>query len=404
MNETEHSEQSRQSPSGIPLQAVTMAIPIVIFCIAALAIALTGAVQMGLSDRETASLILALYGIPGVLGLVLTLMYRLPLLMAWNTSSIIFLASLTGESSYAEMIGATMVAGLLLFLLGLLGLSTRVTAYIPAPIVYGLLAGLIMPYVVAAFTESGRDVALIGITVLVFFVGRRVLPPQISPLLPAMVAGLTIAAITGQLHAPTATFALPVPVITTPSFSFQAILTITPFMFVMMTMQGMLPATIYLRSQGYRPPDRVLFTTSGGATTLGSLLGPVPVGLASLLTPFTAGPEAGPHHQRHWSVYASAPVLVLIALAATLAADIPNMIPLTLLLTIAGLGLSSVLGQALVAVTGGPIRLGPLFTFVVASSEMTMLGFGPVFWALVIGMGITLLLEGEALNELRAAE
>ena len=404
MNETEHSEQSRQSPSGIPLQAVTMAIPIVIFCIAALAIALTGAVQMGLSDRETASLILALYGIPGLLGLVLTLMYRLPLLMAWNTSSIIFLASLTGEFSYAEMIGATMVAGLLLFLLGLLGLSTRVTAFIPAPIIYGLLAGLIMPYVVAAFTESGRDVALIGITVLVFFVGRRVLPPQISPLLPAMVAGLTIAAITGQLHAPTATFALPVPVITTPSFSFQAILTITPFMFVMMTMQGMLPATIYLRSQGYRPPDRVLFTTSGGATTLGSLLGPVPVGLASLLTPFTAGPEAGPHHQRYWSVYASAPVLVLIALAATLAADIPNMIPLTLLLTIAGLGLSGVLGQALVAVTRGPIRLGPLFTFVVASSEMTMLGFGPVFWALVIGMGITLLLEGEALNELRAAE
>jgi benzoate membrane transport protein len=404
MESKEHQGEITPPVSRIPLQALTMAIPIIIFCIAALAIALTGAVQLGLSDRETASLILALYGIPGVLGLVLTLVYRLPLLMAWNTSSIIFLASLTGEFSYAEMIGATMVAGLLLLLLGLLGLSTRVTAFIPSPIVYGLLAGLIMPYVVAAFTESGRDVALIGITVLVFFVGRRVLPPQVSPLLPTMAAGFVMAAITGQLHAPSASLTLPVPVVTTPDFSFQAILTITPFMFVMTSMQGMLPATIYLRSQGYRPPDRILFTTSGGATTLGSLLGPVPLGMASLLTPFTAGPEAGPHHQRHWSVYASAPVLVLIALAATLAADIPNMIPLTLLLTIAGLGLSGILGQALVAVTRGPIRLGPLFTFVVASSEMNMLGFGPVFWALVIGMGITLLLEGEALNELRASE
>jgi benzoate membrane transport protein len=386
----------------IPLQAITMAIPIVIFCIAALAIALTGAVQMGLSDRETASLILALYGIPGVLGFGLTLVFRQPLLMAWNTSSIIFLASLTGEFSYAEMIGATMVAGALLLLVGVLGLSTRVTAFIPAPIVYGLLAGLMMPYVVAAFTESGRDVALIGMTVCTYFASRRLLKPQISPLLPAMIAGIGIAALTGQLHSPTTSLTLPLPVVTTPSFSIQAILTITPFMFIMSAMQGILPATIYLRSQGFQPPDKVIFTTSGAATTLGSFLGPVPAGMASLLTPFSAGPEAGPHHQRHWSVYASAPVLVLIALAATLAADIPNMIPLTLLLTIAGLGLSGILGQALVAVTRGPIRHGPLFTFVVASSEMTLLGFGPVFWALVVGMGVTLLLETEALADLRA--
>jgi benzoate membrane transport protein len=380
-----------------------MAIPIVIFCIAALAIALTGAVQMGLSDRETASLILALYGIPGLLGLGLTLIFRLPLLMAWNTSFVIFLASLTGEFSYAEMIGATMVAGSLLLLVGVLGLSTRVTALIPAPIIYGLLAGLMMPYVVAAFTESGRDVVLIGITVSVYFASRRFLKPQISPLLPAMVAGFGIAALTGQLHAPSASLTLPVPVVTTPSFSFQAILTITPFMFIMATMQGILPATIYLRSQGFQPPGKIIFTTSGAATTLGSLLGPVSVGMASLLTPFTAGPEAGPHHQRHWSVYASTPALVLIALAATLAADIPNMIPLTLLLTIAGLGLSGILGQALVEVTRGPIRLGPLFTFVVASSDMTLLGFGPVFWALVIGMGVTLLLESKDLKTERAA-
>jgi predicted benzoate:H+ symporter BenE len=37
----------------------------------------------------------------------------------------------------------------------------------------------------------------------------------------------------------------------------------------------------------------------------------------------------------------------------------------------------------------------------VASSEMTLLGFGPVFWALVVGMGVTLLLETEALADLQ---
>lgn len=399
---TKDSGAVQPTSSGVPIQALTMSIPIAIFCIAALSIALTGAVEMGLSQRETASLVIALYGIPGVLGLVMTLIFRQPLLLAWNTSMIIFLASLSARFSYAEMIGATMVAGLVLALLGAFGLTSVLARLLPAPIVYGLLAGLVMPYVVNAFTESGRDIALVGVTILVFFVARRMLPPRISPLLPALLAGIVIAGATGQARLPPDGLSLPTPVLTLPAFSLNAILTISPIVLVVMAIQGNLAAIIYLRSQGFDPPERWMNIVSGGAATIGSVLGPIPAGMASLLTPFTAGPDAGPHHQRHWSVYASAPLLVLIALAGSLAADLPTIIPLTLLLTVAGLGLSGVLAQALMEVTRGPLRLGPLFAFVVASSELTLFSLGPVFWALVIGMAVSLLLESHELSASRA--
>jgi benzoate membrane transport protein len=46
--------------------------------------------------------------------------------------------------------------------------------------------------------------------------------------------------------------------------------------------------------------------------------------------------------------------------------------------------------------------LGPLFAFAIALSEISLRGFGPFFWALVIGIGISLLLERDGLRKLRS--
>jgi benzoate membrane transport protein len=53
--------------------------------------------------------------------------------------------------------------------------------------------------------------------------------------------------------------------------------------------------------------------------------------------------------------------------------------------------------------TKGPIRLGPLFAFAVASSELSLGGFGAAFWALVIGMAVTLVVEQREWHAMRLA-
>jgi benzoate membrane transport protein len=45
---------------------------------------------------------------------------------------------------------------------------------------------------------------------------------------------------------------------------------------------------------------------------------------------------------------------------------------------------------------------GPLFAFAISLSEISILGFGPFFWALVIGTGISLLLERDELQMVRS--
>lgn len=59
-------------------------------------------------------------------------------------------------------------------------------------------------------------------------------------------------------------------------------------------------------------------------------------------------------------------------------------IPTALLLALAGLALVEVLRNSLERIRKGSLLLGPLFTFAIAFSDISLLGFGSFFWALVI--------------------
>jgi benzoate membrane transport protein len=85
----------------------------------------------------------------------------------------------------------------------------------------------------------------------------------------------------------------------------------------------------------------------------------------------------------------------MIGLLAGIAAGLTEVIPEPLLLALAGLATVGVFSNALQEITGGPLLLGPLFAFVIGLSKISFLGFGPFFWALVLGTGISFLLERE---------
>ncbi len=368
------------------LPPLSSAIPITMFSLTALTIPLTTAEALGLSAAQTATWLAALYGVPGLLSLALTVWYRQPLLLAWNVSAVIFLASLAHQATYPELLGAAVLAGGVILLLGALGLTGRLAAWIPAPIVHGLLAGAVMPYVTNIFTAIGDEPAIAGGAFAAYVLGRSFLGRRIPAILPALITGLAIAGLAGRLGQTSVHWSFPVLTATVPSF---------------ITLQSNLPSVIFMRGQGYHPPERAINSMSGAGTVVGSFLGPTPVCMAVLLTPLAAGPDAGEPRVRHWSVYASAGALVLIALMTGVTANAPAIIPLPLLLALAGMALVGVLAHSLEQVTRGPLRLGPLFAFVIALSKISLLGFGPLFWSLALGMAISLLLERDELRVLR---
>ena len=385
-------------------QPLAAAVPIAIFCAAAVALPLAAAEALGLSSRQTGAWILALYGIPGLISIALTLVFRQPLFVAWHTGVLVFIASLGRDIAYPELLGGLMVAGLAVATLGALGLTTRVASLVPTPIVFGVVAGNVLPFVVGTFNALGKEVVLVGGALVAYLLGRRFLSSRLPPILPALLVGIALASATGRVHALPRGWVWPQFSVTRPSFSAAAILTVVPVVVPLIALHSNLTAVAYIRSENYDPPGRAIEIATGVGTAVASILGPSPVCMGSLLTPLAAGPEAGERSVRPWAVYGGAVFLLVVAMGAAVVADLPTMLPLPLLLAVAGLALLGVLGQALGEMTMGPLRFGPIVAFAVASSTLSLWGLGAAFWAITLGTLTSWLLEGDAVKDVRAGE
>jgi benzoate membrane transport protein len=401
--------RSRELRQSLPALVAGLTVTIVFLAVLSIVLTAAGPGGLGLSDRRTSGWIALLYGLPMIPSLVLTLRYRMPLLLTGNVFAIIFFVTLGDRVTFAELVGASMLAGAIVFVTAILGLTGHLARWIPAPIVQGLIAGAVMPFVVDVFsalrTSDGqwRVAIMVGAAVSGYLVGQRVLGARLPPILPAFLAGCMAALLTGQLGEFPSTFSLPTFEIVRPAFSLAAIVTVAPVLLALMTVQSNVPSVIYLRGQGFRPPERVINLVTGGGTLAGSLFGPVAVSLALPPVLVTAGPAAGDRSLRYRSIYLPVGAGLVIALFAAVAADLALLIPPVLLLAIAGLALVPALVAAIREISAGPLVLGPLFAFAIALSDMTILGLGPFFWSLVLGTAISLFLEREGWRELTAS-
>lgn len=382
------------------LTAFGTAVPMIILPIAILSLTLTAAAQLNLSRAELSSWIITLYGIPSVFSIVLAYRYQQPLLFTGNVFVLVFFTSLEGNHQYSDLSGTAMLAGIVVMLVSALGLIDHLSRLIPPPIVLGLLAGAVLPFVVDVFTLLNEEPVIVGWTLVAYLVGQRYLSTGLPPVLPALVTGITVVAITGKMGEVPADIPPPSLVVIRPTITVEALIAITPVLVILLTLQSNVPSMVFLRTQGYSPPERRLNLTSGVGTALGSLFGPTGISLSLPATSIVSGPDAGEPKHRHRAVYIAAAAVLLIALFSGIAVDLTMVLPLHLLLTLAGLAVVGVLVNALQQMTRGPLTLGPLFAFVTSLSGISLLGFGSFFWGLVIGTGVSLLVEQDALRKM----
>ena len=378
---------------GISLALVTLASSLI-------SVPLSAAEQLNLSDGQITAWVMTIYTLPCVLGMVLTLYFRQPLLLTGNIFVLIFIVSLQGRVPFAELAGASMVAGAAVVAITVLGLTEHLAQLIPEPVVVGLLAGSTLPFVAGIFTGMGSEPAVIGAAFLAFIMGRKYLDNRVPSIFLAMVVGIAAAAILGKFgDAGDAGGSLAA--LTSPVFTWNAILTATPVMVVLIVLQSNVPSLIFLRGEQYHPPARLLDYVSGLGTMAASFLGPAGISLSLPATAMVAGVDAGPHGYRHRAVVLSYAIFLVMTPLAAFAASAGGVLPLELLVAIAGLAVLGVLAMALKRITSGPLTLGPLVAFAVAVSDLSMLGLGPYFWSLVFGVGVSWTLERNGIDELR---
>lgn len=366
---------------------------------AVLGIPLEAASTLELSSAETSSWIMAIYGLASAVSIVLIVRYRQPLVVTGNIFILIFVLLLGGELRWAELVGATMVAGIIVLVLGATGLTHRLALVLPAPIIYGLLAGAVLGLLADSFTALGDATLLVGATFAGYFLSRAFAGDRVPALLVAIVVGVVVAVVAAETG-PVPDPAWPDPTFTLPELSAQALLTATPVLVVFITLQANAPSIVYLRSQGYDAPEKVVSVASGAGTMAGSLFGPMGLSLSLPATALAASPVAGEFDVRHVAGYVAGTVGIVIAVMSGFAAELIEFIPRSLLLAVVGLATLGIFAQSLREITKGPLFLGPVVAFAVAVSDIQLLGLGRFFWALVLGIAVALLLERDGWREL----
>ncbi|MFQ6027553.1 MAG: benzoate/H(+) symporter BenE family transporter, partial [Dehalococcoidia bacterium] len=273
--------------------------------------------QLGLSTGQTSSWIFIVWFSGAISSIAISLYFRQPIPITWTIPGLIYLGTLAGRFSFAELVGANLVAGLLLLILGLLGIGGRIMRWLPLPIIMGMFGGSILGYATRAVAATVEDVAIAGTAVGCYILGRFVGSPRVPPVGLAVVGGGIAVALVGTAGAEPVEWNLPVLAFPNISFSLSAVVAVSLPMVVLAMGLGNVQGLGFLLAQGYRVPINGVSTVVGINSIVNALLGGHPATVARTGVAILASPDAGPVSGRYWAAVISASLTIVMALAAT---------------------------------------------------------------------------------------
>lgn len=361
--------------------------------------------QLGLTPAQSSSWIFVIWTSGAVASIALSLYYRLPIPITWSIPGLIYLGTLAGEFTFAEMVGANLAAGIMILVLSLLGIGRRIMAWLPTPIVMGMFAGSIFGYVTRLVDVTVGDVAVAGPTVAGYLLGRFIGNPRVPPVGLAVVFGAIAVFVAGEATPEAMSWGLPTLAIPDMEFSLSAIVAISLPMVILALGLGNVQGLGFLIGQGYKVPVDRISVVVGVNSIINSLLGGHPAIVARTGVAILAGPDAGPAPQRYWANLIAAPLTLTIALAAGLVIPILAVLPPAYVFALAGLAIVASLQDAFERAFGGTLRFGALVGFAVAATPFSFVGITSAFWAVIAGLSASLIAErGQLLTHWRESQ
>ena len=359
------------------------------------AVILSVGTRGGLTSAELASWVFGVFFVNGLISLVLSWRYQMPLAFAWTIPGTVLVGPALQHLPFPAVLGAFYVTSFVILLLGLSGFVKRLMSLLPMPIVMGMVAGVFLRLGLDVVRALDSDAAIAAPMVIVFFLcsaipslGRR-LPPVIAALL---VGGVMIALL-GRLNAnDLGALGWAQPVFQAPTWSWAAMLElVVPLTITVLVVQNGQGAAV-LRAAGHEPPVTLIAVACGLGSALSATVGAV----STCLTGPTNALLTSSGHKAHH--YTGALVFGCLALFfAVLAPTFTNLTlatPKAFIMVLAGLAMLRALQSAFVTSFGsGNFTLGALVSLVVTVADISLFNIGSAFWGLVAGFAVSWLME-----------
>jgi benzoate membrane transport protein len=385
---------------GVSLAALTAGLTAFIwYAFGAVPLHLGVSDQLGLDPGQTSSWIFIVWFTGAVSSIVLTLRYRQPIPITWSIPGLVYLGTLAGDYSFAELAGANLVAGLLILALGLVGVGRRIMAWLPLPIVLGMFAGSILEYVVRLVEVTVDDALVGGSAIAGYVVGRALANPRIPPVgLAVVCGGLAVFLADRTTPAPVA-WALPTVQIPEMTVTLSAVLAVSLPLAVLAIGLGNVQGIGFLVAQGYRVPINPITVVVGVNSVVNAFFGGHQAIVARTGVAILAGRDAGPMPQRYWANVIAATLTFLLAVSAATVASLLQVLPATFIVGLAGIAIFTALQDSVEKAFTGRLRFGAMVAFVIAATPFAYAGITSDFWAILAGFLASVIVERRQISE-----
>jgi benzoate membrane transport protein len=345
------------------------------------------------TNQQTINWMFAVYFFGGIFGILMSLWFRIPITGGHSISGVAFLATMTTQFTYPQLIGGYVISGLLIFLVGMSGLFTRIIKWVPKEIIASMLGGLVAGYVVK-LVPSIKEMPLVGGAALISFFIVTKYSKRLPPVMVAVAVAFLALLWTQDLHMSSMQIAFSFPSIQKPEFTWLGMLTLAIPLAMLILSNDAAPGIGALESSDYKPPIRKIVSFSGLFSVITSFFGGQSANIAGMMTAICAGPDSGPRSKRYMASFVSGIVILLFGIFAWRIVPFIQSLPQAFVSLLAGFALIGVLHSSLqMGFSGTRYKLSSLSAFIVALSNVSFLHISSPVWALVIGAVIARTVE-----------
>ncbi len=322
----------------------------------------------------------------GVVGLLLTLRYRMPIFGAWSSPSVALLVTGLSVHSINEAVAAYYLSALAILLIGVTGIFEKILSLVPRAVIMAMLGGVLFTFGVQIFVQLPSEPVIVLAMLATFFFGRR--RNWRAPVVLSTVVGLIVAIVLGKAASPHMVFGLTKFVWITPKFSIGGIFTLAiPLVLLTLTTQ-FAPGSAVLISNGYKAPINSLLKLSGVLSFLTAGFLNSGLNCAAISAAMGVSPQAEPDkNRRYTAAITSGFAYIIVGILGSTMMALFNLVPSAFLATLTGLALlPSIASSTHEALVDSDYREAAMVTFLVTVSNIHVLKLGAPFWGLIAGV------------------
>ena len=349
-------------------------------------------INLGGDSHLVASWVLALGISMGVLSILLSYFYRIPILIAWSTPGAALLIANIQGFNLNQAVGGFIVCAVLLFIFPLLMPLDKLFKWLPTQLASAMLAGILLKFGFSVFEQMELQPLLIISMFISYLLAKRFIPQW--TLLIVIAVSVILAWQLQLIESKVIEWQWSEWQFIQPTFSWSIIVGVSLPLFIVTTAAQNLPGIAMLQSFGYQAPIKRILSLTGLFNIIAAPFGGYALNLAAISASICMTDDVHKEaNKRYWaSIWAGIFYIILGLLAAYIIAWFA-LLPESLILALAGIALFGTITHSLqqsVNSESKPTNEAAVITLLITASPIALWGLSSVIWGVIGGLLVLL--------------